>query len=130
MSPEEARTILAQLKDHGRVRRWLGIGARSEELFDTFGDIRELGDWCREFGKVGARFENSADALVDRLVRVANYLAAACYFHIGLLGTFEDNEERKQAYRSVVRAYDKARKDFRIPAERVEYSFGGMIFSA
>jgi len=31
-------------------------------------------------------------------------------YHIGLLGTFEDNDVRKQAYRSVVKVYDKARR--------------------
>jgi len=130
MNPQEAKIILAQLKDHGRVRRWFGLGARAEELFDTFGKINELGDWCGEFDKLARRFEASADAIEDGLVKVANYLSAASYFHIGLLGTFEDNDERKQAYRSVVRVYDKARKHFRIPAERVEYPFGGLTFSA
>jgi len=130
MNPQEAKIILAQLKDHGRVRRWFGLGARAEELFDTFGKINELGDWCGEFDKLARRFEASADAIEDGLVKVANYLSAASYFHIGLLGTFEDNDERKQAYRSVVRVYDKARKHFRIPVERVEYSFGSLTFSA
>lgn len=130
MNPQEAKIILAQLKDHGRVRRWFGLGARAEELFDTFGKINELGDWCGEFDKLARRFEASADAIEDGLVKVANYLSAASYFHIGLLGTFEDNDERKQAYRSVVRVYDKARKHFRIPVERVEYPFGSLTFSA
>jgi 2,6-dihydroxypseudooxynicotine hydrolase len=130
MSPEEANVILGQLKDHGRVRRWFGLGARAEELFDTFGKIHELAEWCSEFGNLAQRFEKSADATEERTVKVANYLSAASYFHIGLLGTFEDNEERKQAYRSVVRVYDKARKYFRIPAERVEYPFAGLSFSA
>ena len=57
-------------------------------------------------------------------------MSAAAYYHIGLLGTFEDNDVRKQAYRAVVRVYDKARGHFRIPAERVEYPFGGLSFSA
>jgi 2,6-dihydroxypseudooxynicotine hydrolase len=130
MNSQEAGVILAQLKDHGRVRRWFGLGARAEELFDTFGKINELGDWCSEFGRLAQRFEKSADAIDDGTVKVANYLSAASYFHIGLLGTFEDNDERIQAYRSVVRVYDKARKYFRIPAERVEYPFGGVTFSA
>jgi 2,6-dihydroxypseudooxynicotine hydrolase len=51
-------------------------------------------------------------------------------YHSGLLGTFEDNDVRKQAYRSVVKVYDKARRHFRIPAERVEYLFNGLGFSA
>ena len=76
------------------------------------------------------RFEESADATADKQVKVANYLSAAAYYHIGLLGTFEDNDIRKGAYRSVVRVYDKARRHFRIPAERVEYPFGGLTFSA
>jgi dipeptidyl aminopeptidase/acylaminoacyl peptidase len=130
MNPQEAKIILAQLKDHGRVRRWFGLGARAEELFDTFGKIHELDDWCKEFGKLAQRFEKGADAIDDGTIKVANYLSAASYFHIGLLGTFADNDERKQAYRSVVRVYDKARKYFRIPAERVEYGFGGLTFSA
>ncbi|HEX9146803.1 MAG TPA: alpha/beta hydrolase [Candidatus Binatia bacterium] len=130
MNPQEARIILAQLKDHGRVRRWFGLGARAEELFDTFGKIHELGDWCSEFGRLAQRFEKSADVIDDGTVKVANYLSAASYFHIGLLGTFEDNDERIQAYRSVVRVYDKARKHFRIPVGRVEYPFGGLTFSA
>ena len=130
MDPAEAKAVLGQLKDHGRVRRWFGLGARAEELFDTFTKINDLSDWCGEFGKLAQRFEDSADATADRQVKVANYLSAATYFHIGLLGTFEDTEIRKQAYRSVVRVYDKARNHFRIPAERVEYPFGGLSFSA
>ncbi|MBI4529108.1 MAG: alpha/beta hydrolase [Deltaproteobacteria bacterium] len=130
MNREEANIVLAQLKSDGRVRRWFGLGARAEELFETFSRIKELGDWCKEFGKVAHSFEKSADSVEDGLVKSANYLSAASYYHIGLLGTFEDNEERIQAYRSVVRVYDKARKDFRIPAERVEYPFGGITFSA
>ena len=130
MNAAEARAVLGQLKDHGRVRRWFGLGARAEELFDTFAKINELDDWCGEFGKVGKRFEESADATADKQVKVANYLSAAAYYHIGLLGTFEDNDIRKGAYRSVVRVYDKARGHFRIPAERVEYPFGGLTFSA
>jgi len=130
MNPEEAKAVLGQLKDHGRVRRWFGLGARAEELFDTFGKIKELSDWCSEFGKLAERFENNADGTGDKSVKVANCLSATVYYHIGLLGTFEDNDVRKQAYRSVVRVYDKARNHFRIPAERVEYRFGGLSFSA
>ena len=129
MNAEEAKIVLGQLKDHGRVRRWFGLGGRAEELFDTFGQINELSEWCSEFGKLAQRFENAADAIEDKAIKVANYLSAASYFHIGLLGTFEDNEERKQAYRSVVRVYDKARNHFRIPAERIEYNFAGLTFS-
>ncbi len=130
MEPAEAKAVLGQLKDHGRVRRWFGLGARGEELFDTFAKINELSDWCGEFGKVAKKFEDGADAAADRQVKIANYLSAATYYHIGLLGTFEDNDIRKQAYRSVVGAYDKARNHFRIPVERVEYPFGGLTFSA
>jgi 2,6-dihydroxypseudooxynicotine hydrolase len=130
MNVAEARAVLGQLKDHGRVRRWFGLGARAEELFDTFAKIHELDDWCGEFGKIGKTFEDSADATTKQQVKVANYLSAATYYHIGLLGTFEDNDTRKQAYRSVVRVYDKARGHFRIPAEKVEYPFGGLTFSA
>ena len=109
MNSAEAGVILAQLKDHGRVRRWFGLGARAEELFDTFGKIHELGDWCKEFGKLAQRFEKGADAIDDGTIKVANYLSAASYFHIGLLGTFADDEERKQAYRSVVRLRQSAK---------------------
>ena len=130
MDLAESKAVLGQLKDHGRVRRWFGLGARAEELFDTFAKINELNDWCDEFGKLAQRFEASADAAADKQVNVANCLAAAVYYHIGLLGTFEDNNVRKQAYRSVVRVYDKARSHFRIPAERVEYPFDGLSFSA
>ena len=108
MEPEEAKAVLAQLKDHGRVRRWFGLGARTEELFDTFTTINELSDWCREFGKLAQKFEDSADTPTGAQVKVANYLSAATYYHIGLLGTFQDNDVRKQAYRSVVRVYDQA----------------------
>jgi 2,6-dihydroxypseudooxynicotine hydrolase len=130
MNPKEAKIILAQLKEHGRVRRWFGLGARAEELFETFSRIDELSDWCNEFGKLAQRFEGTADAIEDALVKVSNYLTAASYYHIGLLGTFDDNQERIQAYRSVVRVYDKARRYFRIPTERFEYPFGGITFSA
>ena len=49
MNPAEAKAVLGQLKDHGRVRRWFGLGARAEELFDTFTKINDLSDWCGEF---------------------------------------------------------------------------------
>ena len=130
MELAETKAVLGQLKDYGRVRRWFGVGARAEELFDTFANIHELSNWCGEFGKLATKFEDGADAATDKQVKVANYLSAAAYYHIGLLGTFEDNDIRKQAYRSVVRVYDKARKLFRIPAERVEYPFGDLTFSA
>jgi hypothetical protein len=90
MESAEAKAVLGQLKDHGRVRRWFGLGARAEELFDAFAKIKELSDWCREFGEVAKRFEAGADAAADRPVKLANYLSAASYYHIGLLGTFED----------------------------------------
>lgn len=51
MNSQEAGVILAQLKDHGRVRRWFGLGARAEELFDTFSRIHQLGDWCSELDR-------------------------------------------------------------------------------
>jgi hypothetical protein len=44
MDSTEAQAVLGQLKDHGRGRRWFGLGARAEELFDTFAKIKELGD--------------------------------------------------------------------------------------
>ena len=77
MEPAEAKAVLGQLKDHGRVRRWFGLGARAEELLDTFAKINELSDWCSEFGKVAKKFEDGADAAADRQVKVANYLSAA-----------------------------------------------------
>ena len=40
------------------MRRWFGLGARAEELFDTFAKINELSDWCGEFGKLAQRFED------------------------------------------------------------------------
>ncbi|HXV82744.1 MAG TPA: hypothetical protein VEG60_23005 [Candidatus Binatia bacterium] len=82
MDTAEAKAVLGQLK-HGRVRRWFGLGARAEELFDTFAKINELGDWCGEFGRLAQRFEGSADAAADKQVKVATYLSAATYYHIG-----------------------------------------------
>jgi 2,6-dihydroxypseudooxynicotine hydrolase len=130
MDLTEAKAVLGQLKDHGRVRRWFGLGARAEELFDTFTNIHELSDWCDQFGKLAKKFADAAEAASDRQVKVANFLSAATYYHIGLLGTFEDNDIRKQAYRSVVRVYDKARQFFRIPPERVDYPYAGLTFTA
>jgi hypothetical protein len=31
------------MKDHGRVPRWFGLGAKAKELFDTFSKINESG---------------------------------------------------------------------------------------
>jgi hypothetical protein len=30
------------MKDHGRVPRWFGLGAKAKELFDSFSKINEL----------------------------------------------------------------------------------------
>jgi hypothetical protein len=37
------RSYWAQMKDHGRVPRWFGLGAKAKELFDTFSKINESG---------------------------------------------------------------------------------------
>ena len=41
MQLTEAKAVLGQLTDYGRVRRWFGLGARAEELFYTFAQISD-----------------------------------------------------------------------------------------
>lgn len=130
MDALEAQTILGHLKDHNRARRWLGLGARPDELFATFTKIGELSDWSREFHRLGGQFETAASQIDDREVKVATYLAAALYYHIGCLGVFEDSDHRISGYRAHVNAYNEARELFRIPAERVEYTYESTTFSA
>jgi hypothetical protein len=74
------------------------------------------------------RFEDSADAAPDKQVNVANYLSAAAYIIVACSAPLKIMTSG--AYRSVVKVYDKARRHFRIPAERVEYLFNGLGFSA
>jgi 2,6-dihydroxypseudooxynicotine hydrolase len=126
---DQAEILLTRLKDHARSRRWFGLGARSEELFDTFGRIDRLDQWCDEFRKTGERFEHAAESIDDADVRAATLLQATLYHHLGTLGLFEDSEERITAYRRVVGAYDKARLLFRIPAEKIEYTFDELPFT-
>lgn len=130
MNLEEENNVLAQAKSEHMAFRWFGLGARPEELFETFSRINMLSDWCKEFCKTAQRFEKAADTIKDGLVKASNYLTAATYYHIGELCVFEDNEEKIQAYNSILRVYDKARKHFWRPVERVEYPFAGVTFSA
>lgn len=129
MDKEEAATILGHLKDHARARRWFGLGAGAEELFDTFTRIDELDDWCVQFGLTARKFEEAGEEINDRTVRIRTYLTAALYHHISAMGVFQDTDQRVNAYRSCVNAYGTVREAFRIPAELCEYEYEGFTFT-
>lgn len=121
MSKEEKDRILAGEK--AISWRFIGEGARPEELFETYGKIKDLDDWPKEFSALAQRFERAADAIEDTGIKASNYLSATLYYHIAGLVLFEDSEEKKQIYYSSLRAYQKASKYFWGPAERVEFPF-------
>ena len=125
----DSAKALSELKDPARIRRFIGLGARVEDLFDAYSRIVELEDWQRELSAIGALYEKAGETIEDKPVRVGNFLQAACYFHIATLGMFEDDDRRIELYRSVVRAYRKAAPDLPIPAEVVEYTFKDVPFS-
>jgi len=125
MDQRQARTILGHLKDHARARRWFGLGANAEELFDTFTRIHELADWCPQFAATARKFEDAAAAIDDSTPRIRNYLSAALYHHISALGLFEDTGQRIGAYRNCVNAYAQVRDIFRVPAELCEFEYEG-----
>ena len=129
MDRDDENEILTTMKK-GKTWRFFGLGAKPEELFETYARIEKLSDWCREFVNAGQRFESAADTTEDSMVKTSNYLTAALYYHIGHLFVFEDTKEKIEAYRSIVRSYCKASRYFWRPTERVEYPFRGITFTA
>jgi 2,6-dihydroxypseudooxynicotine hydrolase len=129
MNREEEKKILKTAKE-GKTWRFFGLGARPDDLFETYTRIENLSDWCREFGRTAQRYEASAEKTEDVMVKTSNFLTAALYYHIGHLFVFDDNQEKMDAYRSIVRAYGKAIQYFWKPTEIIEYPFRGMTFSA
>jgi 2,6-dihydroxypseudooxynicotine hydrolase len=129
MNKEEEKNILKTAKE-GKTWRFFGLGARPEDLFETYSRIEKLSDWCGAFAKTAQRFETTAEKTQDAMVKTSNFLTAALYHHIGHLFVFDDGEEKMEAYRSIVRAYGKAIPYFWRPTELVEYPFGGITFSA
>lgn len=133
MAPIDADTqtqLLDILKDRHRARRFLGLGARPELLFDVLSRIDNLAEWHREFVALADQFDRAGDKAEDPAVKRDNWLSACLYFHLACLGVFEDNENRVGAYRAMVSTYGKARELFRIPAQLVEYSFANTNFTA
>ncbi|MBI4319321.1 MAG: alpha/beta hydrolase [Chloroflexi bacterium] len=108
------------------TQRYIGHGGLVGEVFDAYSRIDVLDDWCPVFTSMAERFERGADAADDALVKAANYLKAALYYHIAQLVIHEDNDLKKETYSSVVRAYEKAGPYFWRPVERVEYEFRGV----
>lgn len=122
-------TLLARLKDPIRLRRFLGLGARDEDLFAAYRRIETLDRWPTEFAAIASAYETVGDAVEEPLVKVANWLTATTYFHLASLGMFYDNDERIGLYRSVVRAYRKAAPLLPDPAEIAEYTFKDVPFT-
>jgi hypothetical protein len=75
------------------------------------------------------RFEDSADAAPDKQVNVANYLSAAAYI---ILACSAPLKIMTSGNRPIARSsrFTTKRAALRIPAERVEYLFNGLGFSA
>jgi 2,6-dihydroxypseudooxynicotine hydrolase len=124
-----ADTLLARLKDPIRLRRFLGLGGRDEDLFAAYRRIETLDQWPVEFAAIAESYERAGDAIDEPAVKVANWLTATTYFHLASLGMFYDNDQRIELYRSVVRAYRKAAPLLPDPAEVVDYTFNDVPFS-
>lgn len=122
--------LLARLKDPIRLRRFLGLGARTEDLFDAYQRIVRLEQWPDEFASVARGYEQAGDQATVRQASINNWLTACVYYHLASLGMFEDNEQRVGLYRAVERSYRKAAPRLPVPAEVVSYSFRGVPFTA
>lgn len=129
METLEAGTILGHLKDHARARRWFGLGAQAEELFDAFTRIHVLDDWNVQFKATARKFEEAAQQIEEPPARIRTYLTAALYYHISALGVFRDSDARVDSYRRCVNAYGQVRDLFRVPAELCEYEWDGFTFT-
>lgn len=121
--------LLSQLKDRHRARRFIGLGARADLLFDVMNRAESLRQWSEELAALGRRFEQAAQEVSEPVVKFENYSLASLYFHLGALGLFADDEWRIELYRSVVRCYRAAMPYGYLPSTLVEYSYGGVQFT-
>ena len=76
---KKTEEVLLSLLKVGLLQRYIGIGAREDELFEAYNQIKSLADWCRVFSQVAERFEKVADAAEDRIVKASNYRTATIY---------------------------------------------------
>ena len=122
--------LLARLKDSARLRRFLGLGARPEDLFGAYQRIERLDQWPGELASVAQGYEQAGDQVTVPHASVASWLTACVYYHLATLGVFEDNDQRVGLYRTVERVYRKAAPHLPVPAEVVSYTFRGVPFTA
>lgn len=106
--------------------RFLGQGARAEDLKRAFAEILESKDWLPVFTRLAKEYEKSGDDLVYEESKMVSYLNAATYYHIAEILTFNDTEDKRRAFSSFKSVYLKAAQFFPFPLEQVEVPFGAI----
>jgi dienelactone hydrolase len=96
---------------------------KAEEVLETISGISSMDEWCKQFCTVARKHEEYARAAQDKVTKVEEHLLAAGYYHIGQLLVFNDTDEKRKTYNSVVSNYTEAIPYFKNPTERVEVPF-------
>jgi 2,6-dihydroxypseudooxynicotine hydrolase len=119
---EASSTLLAHLPESlGRFS--MITRGRIEELNATISRVKNIDNWCTEFGKVANKYEVVAATTEDKEVKCEAHMLAAGYYHIAQLFILRDNDEKREVYRSIVSNYIAAMPYFANPTERVEVHF-------
>ncbi len=122
LNREQKESVLHHSKN-GFVR-FQGLGARAGDLKKAFAKIIAPEDWIRVFTRLARQDEKAGDEAVREEPRMASYLIASTYYHLGELLTLTDTEEKRQAFDSFAAVYLKAAPFFSFPLEKVEVPYG------
>ncbi len=110
--------------------RWMAGGAEFSTIETTLSTIEDFNDWCPKWIMVAERYEKMGKAAKEngsRSESIINYfLKANVYYYLAQWAVFENNEEKKFAYRKSKDCFLNAGDHFTIKPQQIEIAYNGI----
>lgn len=106
--------------------RWIASGADYSDIVNTIGKIKDFGSWCSIWSVLASKYEGyakEAEKQYGFLSTQEFYLKANVYYYLAQWAVFENNEEKRNAYKKSKECFLSASKYFEVPAREVSFSY-------
>jgi dipeptidyl aminopeptidase/acylaminoacyl peptidase len=105
--------------------RWIASGAEYNDIVETIPKIKDFSYWCQQWSIVAEKYSNlakQAEAEGSKLSQQRYYFKSSIYYYLGQWAVFENNEEKRSAYKRSKTAFLKASLTLDVPHKEVTFS--------
>lgn len=108
--------------------RWIASGAEYTEIVDTIAKIKDFDAWCAVWSELAAKYEGYAKEAESQKNFVAAqplFLKANVYYYLAQWAVFENNDQKREAYKKSKENFLLANKYFEVPVKEVQFDYKG-----